>query len=41
LKRRGRDIREDKVPVFAFIEHGGRKLFTTAREETILALHKA
>jgi hypothetical protein len=44
LKRRGRGTyREDKVPVFAFIERGGRRLFTTARdvtEETILALAK-
>jgi len=41
LKRRGRGTyREDKVPVFAFIERGGRRLFATARdvtEETILA----
>ena len=40
LKRGRGTYREDKVPVFAFIERGGRRLFATARdvtEETILA----
>jgi transposase-like protein len=44
LKRRGRrTYSEDKVPVFASIERGGRRLFATARdvtEEIILALAK-
>jgi hypothetical protein len=43
---RGAEVGEhtgDKVPVFAFIEHGGRMLITAAKdvtEETILALAK-
>jgi transposase-like protein len=40
LKRRGR-YEVDKVPVFAFVERGGARLFTTAKdvtESTILAL---
>jgi hypothetical protein len=44
LKRRGRGTyREDKVPVLAFIERGGRRLLVTSgdvTEETILALAK-
>jgi transposase-like protein len=44
LKRRGRvTYREDKVPVLASIERGGRRLFATSgdvTEETILALAK-
>jgi transposase-like protein len=44
LKRRGRGAyREDKVPVLAFIECGGRRLFASARdvtEENILSLAK-
>ena len=44
LKRRGRGTyREDKVPVLAFIERGGRMLFTVAKdvtEETVLSLAK-
>jgi len=44
LKRRGRGTyRGDKVPVLAFIERGGRMLFTVAKdvtEETILSLAK-
>jgi len=42
LKRRGRGRYEvDKVPVFAFVERGGARLFTAAKdvtESTILAL---
>ena len=45
LRRRGRGTcGEDKVPVSAFIERGGRMLITAAKdvtEETILAPHKA
>ena len=44
LKRRGRGAyREDRVPVLAFIERGGRRLFASARdvmEENILSLAK-
>ena len=44
LRRRGRGTcGEDKVPVSAFIERGGRMLITAAKdvtEETILALAK-